>query len=647
MAKICPNCLEVVNEDTSECLCGRKFRETELNSELTNVVTEDKLSISSIQNEIAIENADRKQRLLRVAGMENDERFIPAPLADPLVGLRRGLVRLNWLTGWLVACGALLNFALGNISTTFIMLLSGVVGLLWVYGISRLLPDRPTDIIYLRSFRTDDETSGIRTSLERAVDPRLRVSGIRDPKRRWPKIVRFMSYILFALKYANPKYLNLEAGDEWKARLWRSLGEAKGVVIDIADLTTAVKAEIRLCAKCVELNRILFVVRESATLEVWANRILDVLDGAEVEGEIQIAVWHSHGWDRREFESCVKQFGLELPKEAAGFDFEARTLAEQLPGQEFRESNSMLGAEIAVGILFGFIGTASAHVFLNLNWGIGLFTIFFLLIWCIMFFVHYISFRRNSGSHHRRQIAFWIMFTLITISLALPIVDLHFEWLSTAHVRMAADQMRSKTNLKALAIAMANYESTKLSFPSANAPLNDNPNGKNYPVSWRVRLLPYLEHTDLFQQYRSDEPWDSSTNTKLLEKMPNIFRHPMADLEKVPIGYTHYRVFASRPGTQPSAMFVDGLAGPHIGDINDEISNTILIIETDQAVPWTMPEILLFDRNQPLPKLGGLYTNGYHAAMCDGSVRYFGNTMPEKNLRALITKDGGEVVKDD
>lgn len=129
--------------------------------------------------------------------------------------------------------------------------------------------------------------------------------------------------------------------------------------------------------------------------------------------------------------------------------------------------------------------------------------------------------------------------------------------------------------------------------------------------------------------------------------MPKVYRHPKANGAGIPAGFTHYRVFASRPGAKPSALFTDGLPGQKKRVTSDSTSNTIMIVEATEAVPWTMPEVLLYDRDQPLPKLGGLFKGRSEAAFADGSVRSIRNETPEDVLRAWITKDGGEKIDGD
>ncbi len=216
-----------------------------------------------------------------------------------------------------------------------------------------------------------------------------------------------------------------------------------------------------------------------------------------------------------------------------------------------------------------------------------------------------------------------------------------------ARVKEATPRTTVTNHLKQLGIALHTYSATDKDgrLPAANAPYLDPKDGsQKHPVSWRVLILPYIEHEKLFDEYRFDEPWDGPINIQLIPKMPKVFQHYYADDAKVPAGHTHYRIFANRVGAKPSAIFTDGLPGPKLKEIPDGTSNTILIAEAAEAVPWTMPEVLLFDRNQPLPKLGGLFKGLSLAIFADGSVRPIRNDLPEDKLRAWITKDGGEPV---
>ena len=62
-----------------------------------------------------------------------------------------------------------------------------------------------------------------------------------------------------------------------------------------------------------------------------------------------------------------------------------------------------------------------------------------------------------------------------------------------------------------------------------------------------------------------------------------------------------------------------------------------MIVEAKRDIPWTKPEDIRYDPAKPLPKLGGIFSNGYCAAFADGSVRFFQNGVEDRVLRALIS----------
>jgi RNA polymerase sigma factor (sigma-70 family) len=191
----------------------------------------------------------------------------------------------------------------------------------------------------------------------------------------------------------------------------------------------------------------------------------------------------------------------------------------------------------------------------------------------------------------------------------------------------AGARMISENNLKQLGLAMHNFLSTYNTFP-AHAIYNKD--GKPL-LSWRVAILPYIDQNELYKEFHLDEPWDSEHNKKLLDKMPKVYGEKGTE--------THYRVFVGK-----GAIF-EGKEGIKIQDITDGTSNTILIVEGPDTVPWSKPADYEYDASKELPKLGGKpFENGIHACFADGAVRLLPNKITEKTLRALITRNGGEIV---
>jgi hypothetical protein len=201
-----------------------------------------------------------------------------------------------------------------------------------------------------------------------------------------------------------------------------------------------------------------------------------------------------------------------------------------------------------------------------------------------------------------------------------------------AKVRAAANRNMSINNVKQIVLAMHNYHDTYQRFPPAAI---SDANGTPL-LSWRVAILPFIEGVDLYKQFHLDEPWDSEHNKKLLSKMPKVYA-PINVEVKEPFT-TFYKVFTGK-----STPFEDP-TGNKIADIVDGTSNTLMVVEGDGPVPWTKPEDLPFDPDKKLPKLGGQFDEGFVAGFCDGSVRFINHKISEKTLKALITRNGGEVI---
>lgn len=81
---------------------------------------------------------------------------------------------------------------------------------------------------------------------------------------------------------------------------------------------------------------------------------------------------------------------------------------------------------------------------------------------------------------------------------------------------------------------------------------------------------------------------------------------------------------------------------PHMpASFPDGTSNIILIVEAGNPVPWTKPEDLHYADDEPLPELGGLFPNVFHAAFADGAIHTLTKNYSEKQLRYAITANDG------
>jgi prepilin-type processing-associated H-X9-DG protein len=198
-------------------------------------------------------------------------------------------------------------------------------------------------------------------------------------------------------------------------------------------------------------------------------------------------------------------------------------------------------------------------------------------------------------------------------------------------VREAANRVKDSNNLKQIGLAMHMYHDVHNRFPQAAICGKD---GKPL-LSWRVAILPYIEQDNLFKQFKLDEPWDSSHNKVLLEKMPKLYAMPHQDSTT----HTHYRVFVG-----PDAGF-EIRKGRAMPEIVDGLSNTWMVVEAADPVPWTKPDELVYEAKGRLPKLGNFFAGGFNALFMDGSVRYFPRPPDEETMRALITHAGNEIIR--
>jgi hypothetical protein len=205
--------------------------------------------------------------------------------------------------------------------------------------------------------------------------------------------------------------------------------------------------------------------------------------------------------------------------------------------------------------------------------------------------------------------------------------------------------LRPTNNLKQLSLALINYAAGKNGYLPP-AIVTDTAGRPLY--SWRVIILPYFEEDDLYNAFHLDEAWDSPHNIQMLERMPKAYARPNdPDAAKF---QTCYRVFIGENATFP-------LPGPWPGDkppsgrripqdfYPHETGRTFLVVEAAESVPWTKPDELVYDPDQPLPKLGRPSEDWLQASLMDLSVRSFRVRDNEKTLRSFIDRKHKEALE--
>jgi hypothetical protein len=194
------------------------------------------------------------------------------------------------------------------------------------------------------------------------------------------------------------------------------------------------------------------------------------------------------------------------------------------------------------------------------------------------------------------------------------------------------ERTRQQNKLHLIGVAMEQYEMTFMRYPPLG---KDGRNPGNQPMSWRVALLSFLGHSDLYRQYRPNEPWDSPTNLKLLDQMPEFYRSRGVQASNK----TSMFVFSGLE----TAFFSRAPIGSR--DMRDGAHNTIAVVEAgpEKAVPWTKPEDLPFRLSDPRSVLGTLADGEFHVAFFDGHAETLPADIAPSLLRALITP-GGEII---
>lgn len=193
--------------------------------------------------------------------------------------------------------------------------------------------------------------------------------------------------------------------------------------------------------------------------------------------------------------------------------------------------------------------------------------------------------------------------------------------------REAALRTQCINNVKQIGLALLNYESANGHFPP---PYIADESGR--PMhSWRVLILPFMEHAELYERYNFAEPWDSTENLKLLDEMPTALGCPWHD-----DGLCYY---VAATGKDTAWRAPDGV---RMVEITRGTSKCLHVTETVKGIPWTKPED--FDPRafvesaieQGHTKHGGRITAGY----ADGHVETISVPQQAHWLEHLAKRSG-------
>jgi hypothetical protein len=200
-----------------------------------------------------------------------------------------------------------------------------------------------------------------------------------------------------------------------------------------------------------------------------------------------------------------------------------------------------------------------------------------------------------------------------------------------------AGQMASKNNLKQIGLALHNYHDAYLKLPAA---FTKDANGKPL-LSWRVSILPYIDHSRLYEEFHLNEPWDSPHNKALIPRIPLSFKSPGAKSLKP--GMTTYQTVAGDKTIFPA----DG-GKVRLRDITDGLSNTAFAFDASPefATIWTKPGDLKLKPATVKKALHDRFKNGGLILRADGSCGQLRTDVDNATISNLFTRDDGMPIGD-
>jgi Protein of unknown function (DUF1559) len=223
----------------------------------------------------------------------------------------------------------------------------------------------------------------------------------------------------------------------------------------------------------------------------------------------------------------------------------------------------------------------------------------------------------------------------VVIATALTFVG----WPVYRDLRKRANDTKSRTSLRQIALALHNYHDAHGRFPPAYVL---SPSGERLH-SWRVLLLPCLGQQRLYDEFRLDESWSSPHNRAIAEKSPDLYQSASAKASRR--GVANFLAVVGRATAWPEQYTV------RLDDIGDGTSNTIQLLEwADSDIFWTEPRDLttkqalgLLKSAEPAtPQSGSAeIDNSFLAALADGAVRRISPSISRDIFRGLLSINSG------
>jgi hypothetical protein len=212
-------------------------------------------------------------------------------------------------------------------------------------------------------------------------------------------------------------------------------------------------------------------------------------------------------------------------------------------------------------------------------------------------------------------------------------------WAMPASAHASSARGFCANNLREIGLALERFRQVNGSFPTD---IYDE-KGKAL-LSWRVRLLPFVEEVPLFERFRLNEPWDSLHNLQFVRHVPHAYWCQAFPRE---VGLTHYLI------PRGDATVLAPGAPPAWRPIRGDPSRTIMVIEVDDdhAVPWSKPDDLNYDPDRAGARAGlgkhhwaDKYRRACLTVFADSHVGLIPEDINEDLLRSMFSvEEGGQI----
>jgi hypothetical protein len=231
----------------------------------------------------------------------------------------------------------------------------------------------------------------------------------------------------------------------------------------------------------------------------------------------------------------------------------------------------------------------------------------------------------------------------VICAFALVAVGVGLLPLAVSHVQEMARDSTCRGKQSQMRFALHLYHEAHGHFPSAYVA---GPDGTPWH-SWRVEILPYMEHQHIYERYRFDEPWNGPNNRLLAGQVRfQIFQCPSN--AQFNVGqHTNIVVIVGEETAFP------GSKTTKLSDFREGGGNTILLAEyRNLDIHWMEPrdlhigEMSLRFNDPTKPSISGPHSRGPAVVFGDSIHAYrLRQPLSESVLYELTRTNGDERVQ--